>query len=74
MLLDAGADAGMKTENGQTPREMAESNGNATIAAMFKEWEDARTLAFAMGNHERLGEKSHIRTLDPELLKMIRDA
>ena len=73
MLLDAGADAGMKTENGQTPREMAESNGNATIAAMFKEWEDTKTLAFAMGNHERLGEKSHIRTLDPELVKMIRD-
>ena len=39
MLLNAGADEKMKDGYGRTPRHIAESNVNATMAAVFKNWD-----------------------------------
>lgn len=40
---------------------------NKALSELWKQ----KTLAFAMGSHERLGENSPIRLLDPNLLKNI---
>ena len=71
MLLNAGASVRMKTADGQTPCDIARSEGNATMVAVFENWEEARTSALQMGKHERLGGASRLRHLPPELLQKI---
>jgi len=71
MLLNAGADTTVKDSFDRTPQEIAEYKNNATMVSVFQKWEDDRTMAFAMGQHERLGDKSRVKNLHPELVKWI---
>jgi ankyrin repeat protein len=71
MMLNAGASVRMKTADGQNACDIARSNGNATMVAVFDKWEKARILALYMGKHERLGAASRLRHLPIELIQKI---
>jgi len=72
MLLDNGADHQSKAHDGRTPESIATY---PRVAAILKEVAErrARSVAFAMGQDERLGALSLVRALDPGVLRMILD-
>jgi len=70
-LLAAGADWAAAAADGSTPRSSAHGAALAIFVAAEEEAQRLRSIAFAMGMHERLGAASVVRGLDPELLRMV---
>ncbi|KAJ1468742.1 ankyrin repeat-containing domain protein [Baffinella frigidus] len=72
-LCHSGADLSLIEVDGMTAEQMAVYAGEPEIAAIIQTEARRRIQcqAFAMGHHERLGEASRVRSLDPELLCMI---
>ena len=73
LLLDAGADEQLETNIGRTAEDEATAEGHHQIAAMLKAEgvRRARYVAFAMGHHARLGDKSLVLELDAEVVRMV---
>jgi uncharacterized protein len=74
ILLDAGADESCETIVGDTPWDYAARYNKGNVCDQLEDAADTRILkseAFAMGLHERLGVGSHVKWLDPEILRMI---
>jgi len=78
MLLDHGADMSVKDNFGETAQDLATTRSHVQIVAMLKaepaRREAVRTskcVAFAMGQHERLGVGTRVRGLDPGVVRMV---
>ena len=75
MLLDMGADEQTQTNDGRTLEDVATAEGHHQIAAMLKTEgvRRAQCVAFAMGNHARLGEGTWVEELDAGVVRMVLD-
>ena len=75
LFHDKGADL-QSMSNGRTPEDVAFSRSHLEVAAMLKAEALRRATceAFAMGQHERLGEGSRVRGLEPEVVRMLLQA
>jgi ankyrin repeat protein len=73
MLLRAGANAAARTNAGNVPRFLADMGGYVQVVAILLAAERERSMAFAMGHHERLGAASLVLALEPEVLRMVLD-
>ncbi|KAJ1496165.1 ankyrin repeat-containing domain protein, partial [Baffinella frigidus] len=75
VLLDKGAGLDARTILGETPAELATTHRQLHVTGLMREVARRRAArgAFAMGHHERLGAKSLVRGLHPEVVKMIMD-
>ena len=75
LLLDMGVDEQTQTNDGQTPGDVATTEGHHQIAALLKAEgvRRAQCVAFAMGHHERLGEGTRAPGLDAEVVRMVLD-
>ena len=73
LLLDTGADEQTQTNDGQTPEGVATEQGHHQVAAMLKAegLRRAQCVAFAMGHHESLGERSPVLELDAGVVRMV---
>jgi len=74
LLLDKGASVLARRRNGETAEDIASARGQQQVAAVLRAVATRRATwtAFAMGQHERLGEESHwVRALDPAVVRMI---
>ena len=76
VLLDSGADTALKEKKGRTPIALASSkggNGPSSMAALLEgvATRRVRGVAFAMGQHERLGAGSWVGGLDPGVVRMV---
>ena len=63
MLLDAGGNAGARNEIGWTARDelsISQDGGGGRLWAALLAAERKRSVAFAMGHHERLGSASWV--------------
>jgi ankyrin repeat protein len=70
LLIQHGADVFSRSLTGHTPMDLATTfEVKAIIENRIKEIQ----TAFSMGMHERAGAESRIRSLDPELVRMILD-
>ncbi|KAJ1468913.1 ankyrin repeat-containing domain protein [Baffinella frigidus] len=73
-LVKAGALLDIEDLDGFTPLQLAEQSGNISTIDLLKKEERRtrlRTMAFACGNHPRLGDGSAMHGLYPELVRMI---
>ncbi|KAJ1466186.1 ankyrin repeat-containing domain protein [Baffinella frigidus] len=76
-LVKAGALLDIEDLDGFTPLQLAEQSGNISTIDILKKEEERRTrhrntaMAFACGNHSRLGDGSAMHGLYPELVRMI---
>jgi len=63
LLLDKGASVLARRRTGETPEDVASARGQEAVAAVLRAVAARRATwtAFAMGQHERLGEGSHLR-------------
>jgi hypothetical protein len=86
LLLEHGADVSLKNTDGKTPLQVSTNRRcgpackNEEIATLLQaallRVEEARQAtwgAFMMGQHERLGVFSLVKTIPPELTQMILD-
>jgi hypothetical protein len=79
MLLQHGADLSAENVAGFTPEQFAIHTGAIQLAKMLKLWLEAEAVrraqcvAFAMGQHDRLGAGSWVQQLDPGLVRLILD-
>jgi ankyrin repeat protein len=81
LLLIAGADARVKTSDGDTPGDIAAANGHVDIAAALKKWEDVslysddfierRKQSVRMALHPRSISESQLSRLPPNVLTQI---
>ena len=73
VLIHYGGNKMALTNDGQTAEDLATSGGHDAVVQVIQTetLPRAKGLAFAMGLHERLGEASIVKPLDPELLRMI---
>lgn len=67
LLLEAGADLSAKDLSGRTPQDIAQPR----IAGMIKAEASRRAVAFAMGQHARLGAGSRVWELDEGVVQMV---
>ncbi|KAJ1471397.1 ankyrin repeat-containing domain protein [Baffinella frigidus] len=72
MLLDKGA-LSAADFNGRTPEDIAILKGRPQVAAMLRAEEAKRNkcVAFATGQHERLGAGSRVQAMDPGVVRMV---
>jgi hypothetical protein len=75
-LLEHGADPLPLTIRGKTAAELAIKYDHVPVAAMIQAFQAEsvrrdRAVAFAMGVHERLGYKSSVVPMDPEIMRKI---
>ena len=72
-LLDHGADTSPKDNYERTPTDLAKARAHHKIVAMLKAEEARRgkCVAFAMGQHERLGTGSRVRGLEEGVVRMV---
>ncbi|KAJ1474297.1 hypothetical protein T484DRAFT_1832942 [Baffinella frigidus] len=78
LLLDHGADVSAEDKYGRTAEDLANANLHSRVVAMLRA-ETARReavrraqcVAFAMGQHERLGAGSRVRGLEPGVVRMV---
>ena len=74
LLLDANADMAAGNSDDDTPLQCAAAGGHQNVVRMLLvAAEQARSVAFAMGNQERLGAASLVRGLEPGVLRMVLD-
>jgi len=73
LLLDKGADVESKNSSGQTPEDLADACSHLQIAELLKAEATrmAKCVAFAMGEHPRLGAGSWAQWLDPGVVQMV---
>ena len=72
LLLAKGADLLSETNDGETPEALATGFERPQIAAVLKEAVSrAKHEAFAMAQHERLGEGSLVPQLEVGVVKMV---
>ena len=78
MLLDHGADVSVKDNVGETAQDLATARSRLQVVAMLKAEparreavRTSRCVAFAMGQHERLGVGTRVRGLDPGVVRMV---
>ena len=71
LLLKHGADLSAKDYAGRTPWDVATEHSQPLIVAMIKAVAGRRALAFAMGQHARLGEGSRVWELDGGVVQIL---
>jgi len=73
LLLHRGADTLPKDNYGRAPLDLATARAHPKIVAMLKAEEVRRgkCVAFAMGQHERLGAGSRVRGLEEGVVRMV---
>jgi ankyrin repeat protein len=78
LLLEHGADTSAKDNVGETAEDLATARSHIQIVAMLRgearrreALRKAKCVAFAMGQHERLGSGSRARGLDPGVVRMV---
>jgi ankyrin repeat protein len=73
LLLDKGADVESKNSSGQTPEDLANACSHLQIAELLRAEATrlAKCVAFAMGDHQRLGAGSWVQWLDPGVVLMV---
>ena len=73
LLLAKGADEQSKGDDGRTPEDVATDESHHEIAALLKAeaLRRAQCMAFAMGQHERLGSGSWVQDLDAGVVRMV---
>ena len=77
LLLGAGANVSSRNTDGRTPLAMSRLQNepcHVEVAEMLAGAEQARSAAFAMGHHERLGAASLVLRLEPEVVRMVLDS
>ena len=78
MLLNADVDVRAKTNLGLTPLDMARANNNEKMSSALERWEHDMILrndAVLMALHKRLGERSNMKHVPPELFhKFLNDS
>jgi ankyrin repeat protein len=76
-LLKRGASVDMKARSGRTASDTADRYSKIKISGMIQAEGVRRAqciaVAFCMGLHERLGQNSHVRSLDEGVARMILD-
>jgi hypothetical protein len=73
LLLEYGADMSATDDDERTPEQVATVCWHFRVASTLRAEETRRALAFAMGQHARLGAGSWVRALDAEVGKMVLD-
>ncbi|KAJ1491590.1 ankyrin repeat-containing domain protein [Baffinella frigidus] len=73
LLLESGAEASAKDTDGRTPEHVATARWHFRVASTLRAEETRRALAFAMGQHARLGAGSWVRELDAGVVQMVLD-
>jgi hypothetical protein len=73
LLIQCGADVEARDVDGQTAEEFVKGVSRDEITLLLRNEAVRRSqcLAFAMGQHERLGAMSVIRSFDPEVVRMV---
>jgi len=75
VLVEVGADTGARDAQGKTPEDAAAQHGSwpecKRSYKYLRHWRTARVVAFAMGQHERLGGGARVRALDPNVVRTI---
>jgi len=71
ILIDFGADLAAQDAKGRTAYDIAKEKGNRAVITIMEDEMHRRHMAFAMGEHERVGHMSLISSLKPELVTMI---
>jgi ankyrin repeat protein len=75
VLVEVGADTGARDAQGNTPEDAAAQHGSwpecKRSYKYLRHWRTARVVAFAMGQHERLGGGARVRALDPNVVRTI---
>jgi ankyrin repeat protein len=84
-LVSCGADLRAQTHAGLTPKEVASASGFSDLADLLRDLEEQqdflkakdtsqkKSLAFSMGHHPRLGHRTWVSLLEPEIVRMITD-
>ena len=73
LILSRGADLRMEVDNGDTAEDLARKFGHDEVAQILNQ-EKLRidqSLAFAMGQHPRIGHGTHVRSIDEGVVKMV---
>jgi hypothetical protein len=72
LLIEEGANIVSRNNKGRTPDELAASRKLHQVVAILKAEALRKTfVAFAMGQHERLGDESWVQGLDPGVVRMV---
>jgi ankyrin repeat protein len=71
ILIDFGACIATQDSEGRTAYDMAKIGKNRAVIAILEDELYRRHSAFSMGEHERLGRNSLVKSLKPELLTMV---
>ena len=72
LLIEEGANTSSRNNKGRTPDELAASRKHLQVVAILKTEARRQTFfAFAMGQHERLGDESWVHGLDAGVVRMV---